>query len=114
MHMCVEDLMCQIGCIFHVLFPEELYLVDIINKQTLHVYEAGKKRKQDVKKIHVVMRLFCFTVVLRIQLLSRTEGFYFELVNIVSNGVGIFLLFKISYLLHLRVDCVNEMNFPDS
>lgn len=66
MHMRVEDLMCQIWCIFHILFPEELYLADIINKQTVHVYEAGKKRKQDVEKNHVVMRLFCFTVVLRV------------------------------------------------
>lgn len=52
--MCVEDLMCQIWCIFHVLFPEEFYLVEIINKQTLYIYKAEKKQNQDVKKNHVV------------------------------------------------------------
>lgn len=66
MHMCVGDVMCQIWCIFHILFPKELYLVDILNKQTLHVYKAGEEQKQDAKKNYVVMRLFCFTVVLSI------------------------------------------------
>lgn len=106
--------MCQIWCIFHFLFPEELYLVDIINKQALHVYEAGKKQNQDVKKNHVVIGLFCFTVVLSVQLLSSTEGVYFELVNMVSNGVVIFLFLKISYWLCLREYCVNRMNISYS
>lgn len=105
--------MCQIWCIFHILFPKELYLVDILNKQTLYVYKVGEKRKQDVKKNHVVMRLFCFAVVLSIWLLSSTEGFYFELVNIASNADEIFLFYEILYL-HLRVDHVNGMNIPYS
>lgn len=31
-------------------FPKECYLAGIINKQTLHVYQAGKKQTSDLKK----------------------------------------------------------------
>lgn len=64
--------------------------------------KQGKKWKQDVKKSHVVMSLFCFTMVLEVcswlWLLSRAEMLSLGLVNIVYNGCVIFLFFDISEL----------------